>query len=75
MVEIVKTEVDMKNIKYLNINVSNSEVERDPDIVRLCSDVGILEYVKKDITSTEYNFSDYPDLPYQFDNMTGSMNL
>ena len=33
-------------IKYLNINVSNSEVERNPDIVRLCSDVGMLEYVK-----------------------------
>lgn len=47
-VEIVKTEeVEEKNIKYLNINVSNSEVERDPDIVRLCADVGILEYVKR----------------------------
>ena len=46
-VEIVKTEeVDKKNIKYLNINVSNSEVERKPDIVRLCADAGILEYVK-----------------------------
>jgi DNA-directed RNA polymerase subunit RPC12/RpoP len=46
-VEIVKTEETEKNgIKYLNINVSNSEVERNPDIVRLCADAGILEYVK-----------------------------
>ena len=46
-VEIVKTEETEKSgIKYLNINVSNSEVERNPDIVRLCADAGILEYVK-----------------------------
>ena len=46
-VEIVKTEENEKSgIKYLNINVSNSEVERKPDIVRLCADAGILEYVK-----------------------------
>ena len=46
-IEIVKTkEVEENGIKYLNINVSNSEVERNPDIVRLCSDVGMLEYVK-----------------------------
>ena len=46
-VEIVKTEETEKNkIKYLNINVSNSEVERKPDIVRLCADASILEYVK-----------------------------
>lgn len=29
----------------------------------------------KHYTSDEYTFSDYPDLPNQFDNMTGSMNL
>ena len=46
-VEIVKTEeVKESGIKYLNINVSNSEVERNPDIVRLCADAEILEYVK-----------------------------
>ena len=46
-VEIVKTEEAKESgIKYLNINVSNSEVERNPDIVRLCADAGILEYVK-----------------------------
>lgn len=46
-VEIVKTEeTEESGIKYLNINVSNSEVERKPDIVRLCADAGILEYVK-----------------------------
>lgn len=46
-VEIVKTEeAEKSGIKYLNINVSNSEVERNPDVVRLCADVGILEYVK-----------------------------
>lgn len=46
-VEIVKTEEDEESgIKYLNINVSDSEVERKPDIVRLCADAGILEYVK-----------------------------
>ena len=46
-IEIIKTkEVEKSGIKYLNINVSNSEVERNPNIVRLCSDVGMLEYVK-----------------------------
>ena len=46
-VEIVKTEETEKSgIKYLNINVSNSEVERNPDIVRIRADAGILEYVK-----------------------------
>jgi predicted RNA-binding Zn-ribbon protein involved in translation (DUF1610 family) len=46
-VEIVKTEeTEESGIKYLNINVSNSEVERNPDVVRLCADAGILEYVK-----------------------------
>ena len=46
-VEIVKTDEAEKNgVTYLNINVSDSEVERNPDIVRLCADVGILEYVK-----------------------------
>ncbi len=46
-IEIIKTkEVEESGIKYLNINVSNSEVERNPNIVRLCSDVGMLEYVK-----------------------------
>lgn len=45
--EIIKTEETQENgVKYLNINVSNSKVERNPDIVRLCSDVGILEYMK-----------------------------
>ena len=45
--EIIETEETQENgVKYLNINVSNSEVERNPDIVRLCSDVGILEYMK-----------------------------
>ena len=45
--EIIKTEETKENgIKYLNINVSNSEVERNPDIVRLCANVGIKEYVK-----------------------------
>ena len=39
-------EVEKNGIKYLNINVSNSEVERNPDIVRLCSDAGTLEYAK-----------------------------
>lgn len=45
--EIIKTEETQESgIKYLNINVSNSEVERDPDVVRLCSDARILEYAK-----------------------------
>jgi hypothetical protein len=45
--EIIKTEETQESgVKYLNINVSNSEVERDPDIVRLCADAGILEYAK-----------------------------
>lgn len=45
--EIIKTKETKENgIKYLNINVSNSEVDRNPDIVRLCADVGILEYAK-----------------------------
>lgn len=46
-VEILKTEESNdNNTKYLNINVSDDEVKRNPDIVRLCSDVGILEYMK-----------------------------
>lgn len=46
-VEIIKTEETKESgIRYLNINVSNSEVERNPDIVRLCADAEILEYVK-----------------------------
>lgn len=46
-VEIVNTEENEESgIKYLNINVSNDEVKRNPDIVRLCADAGILEYVK-----------------------------
>ncbi len=46
-VEIVKTEESNDNgTKYLNINVSDGEVKRNPDVVRLCSDVGVLEYVK-----------------------------
>ena len=46
-VEIIKTEETKESgIKYLNINVANSEVERNPDIVRLCADAEILEYVK-----------------------------
>ena len=46
-IEIVKTEETKESeIKYLNINVSNSEVDRNPDIVRLCADAGILEYVR-----------------------------
>lgn len=49
-VEIIKTEeTEECGIKYLNINVSNSEVERKPDIVRLCSDAGIIEYAKPKI--------------------------
>ena len=48
-VEIVNTEKGNENdTKYLNINVSNNEVKRNPDVVRLCSDVGILEYVRKE---------------------------
>lgn len=46
-VEIINTEETQEHgVKYLNINVSNSEVERDPDVVRLCADTGILEYAK-----------------------------
>ena len=46
-VEIVNTEESNDNgTKYLNINVSDGEVKRNPDVVRLCSDVGVLEYVK-----------------------------
>lgn len=46
-VEFVKTEESNDNgTKYLNINVSDDEVKRNPDIVRICSDVGMLEYMK-----------------------------
>ena len=46
-VEIVKTEeAEESGIKYLNINMSDDEVKRNPDVVRLCADAGILEYVK-----------------------------
>lgn len=48
-VEILKTEESNDNdTKYLNINVSDDEVKRNPDIVRLFSDVGMLEYVRKE---------------------------
>ena len=40
-------------MKYLNINVSNGEVEITPDIVRLCSDAGTLEYVKQKTVTEE----------------------
>lgn len=43
---ITTEETKEDGIKYLNINVSNSEVERNPDRVRLCANVGIEEYVK-----------------------------
>ena len=53
-VEIVKTdETEENKIKYLNINVSNSEVERNPDVVRLHSDAGTLEYIKQDCKFNE----------------------
>lgn len=29
----------------------------------------------EDVISRQAMFTDYPDMPYQFDNMTGSMNL
>lgn len=46
-VDIVKTEeTENGGVKYLNINVPSKEVERNPDIVRLCSNAGIIEYVK-----------------------------
>lgn len=31
--------------------------------------------IKRTLNEGEGEFSDYPDMPYQFDNMTGSMNL
>lgn len=31
--------------------------------------------IKRTLNEGECEFSDYPDMPYQFDNMTGSMNL
>ena len=43
---ITTEEIKEDGIKYLNINVSNSEVERNPDRVRLCANVKIEEYVK-----------------------------
>ena len=48
-VEILETEKGNEDdTKYLNINVSDGEVKRNPDVVRLCSDAGILEYVRKE---------------------------
>ena len=41
---ITTEETKEDGIKFLNINVSDSEVERNPD--RLCADAGSLEYVK-----------------------------
>ena len=60
-VEIIKTEETKESeVKYLNINVSNSEVERDPDVVRLCADTGILEYVKPKSRKFIEIIVDYP---------------
>ena len=48
-VEVVETKETKENgIKCLNINVSNSEVERNPDVVRLCADTWFIEYVRKE---------------------------
>lgn len=45
--KIIETEETQESgVKYLNINISNNEVERNPDIVRLCADAGILEYAR-----------------------------
>ncbi len=53
-IEIVKTdETEENKIKYLNINVSDSEVRRNPDVVRLHSDAGDLEYIKQDCKFNE----------------------
>ena len=54
VVDILKTEeTEESGIKYFNINVSREEVERKPDIVRLCSDSGILEYIRKEAPEYE----------------------
>lgn len=68
-VEIIKTEETKEGgIKYFNINASNSEVERNPDIVRLRADVGILEYVKPKtghwIMTGEYYTGAYDSIDY-----------
>ncbi len=34
-----------------------------------------LEKLSKLVYASKFEFSDYPEQPYQFDNMTGSMNL
>ncbi|MCR5255060.1 MAG: hypothetical protein K6D96_03940 [Acetatifactor sp.] len=46
----------------------------------LADDCGNITYCdnkrfKVEPQESECMFSDYPDMPYQFDNMTGSMNL
>lgn len=60
-------ETEESGIKYLNINVSNSEVERNPDIVRLCSDAGNIEYVKIKSVRDSIHTPDFNNCKWIFD--------
>lgn len=50
MIEIVKTtETTQDNIKYLNVNVTEEEIERKPDVVRLFANEEMcLDYAEKE---------------------------
>ena len=68
MIDIIKTEeTEGSGIKYFNINVSNSEVERNPDIVRLCSNAGNIEYVKIKRVRDSIHVPDFNNCKWIFD--------
>lgn len=45
-------------------NVSNGDVKRNPDVVRLCSDIGILEYVRQEPPTGHWIKSNIPNEKY-----------
>lgn len=68
MIDIIKTEeTEESGIKYFNINVSNSEFERNPDIVRLCSNAGNIEYVKVKSVCESIHVPDFNNCKWIFD--------
>lgn len=67
-VDILKTEeTEESGIKYFNINVSHEEVERNPDIVRLCSNAGNIEYVKIKRARDSIHVPDFNNCKWIFD--------
>ena len=60
-------ETEESGIKYLNINVSDNEVKRNPDIVRLCSNAGNIEYIKIKSSRDSIHVPDFNNCKWIFD--------